>query len=269
MMIINLVLVFFLGASFASFLNVLAGGSGDIRKNLERKRSVCESCKEPLRWWELVPVLSWVALSGRCARCGGRIPVFHPLSEIVLGTMFVVTYSVILPGGVLPVAGALLFVIVLYFFGVYDLFHGTVRNKYLYPVLVLVFLGRVVLTFFHGDISALLSPIVGAMWFFLFFAVLNMLCRWGLFPGVSRGTQGFGWGDAKYGVFLGLVLGWPSSFAGLWSAIFLGGFFSIILLIFSKKKMEKIPFVPFLSVGAWVAMLWGNAIMELARNMIL
>jgi prepilin signal peptidase PulO-like enzyme (type II secretory pathway) len=191
------------------------------------------------------------------------------LSELLLGLVFAVTYWSILPDGTLAIVLALLFVILLYFFGVYDVFHKAVRNKYLFPVLVVVFLGEVLYSFVVMDVTPLLSSAGGILWYFLFFALINVLCERGIFPAVSKGKQGFGWGDAKFGILLGLVLGWPVSFVGLWASVFLGGFVSLLFLLRTNKKQETIPFVPFLSVGAWVALIWGNAIMELVRNMIL
>lgn len=269
MTIVTVVLLLILGCCFASFLNVLAGGSGDLWENLKRQRSVCDSCKNTLRWWELVPVFSWIALGGVCARCGARIPIFHMLSELLLGIVFALTYWFMMPYSTLEVALALLFVVSLYFFGVYDVFHRAVRNKYLFPVLIAVFLGKVFYSIVIADVTPLLSSAGGALWYFFFFALVNVLCERGLLSSVSKGKQGFGRGDVKYGVLLGLVLGWPVSFVGLWAGVFLGGFVSLVFLLCINEEHETIPFVPFLSIGAWVALLWGNAIMELARNMIL
>lgn len=264
-----LVILFFLGASFASFINVLAGGDGDLQKNLKRDRSICESCKKELRWWELIPVLSWFALGGKCARCSAKIPVFHTVSEIILGGAFVLSAMVFWPTSLVSLISALILTLILYFFSIYDLFHGKVRNAYLYPIIgVTVFL-RVVAFLFDPFVADAVEVLAGALWYFAFFAILNVLCVKGLFPGAKRGKKGFGWGDVKYGVFLGLVLGWPVSFIGLWLGIFLGGFVAILVLLLKKGKTKTLPFVPFMSAGAWVALLWGDVIMELVRNMIM
>lgn len=260
--------LFILGAAFASFLNVMAGGGGSLRENLKRDRSICESCREELRWWELIPVVSWIALRGRCDRCGARIPVVLFLSEVVLGSAFAVSYLGV-GQNISFLAALLLLIIVLYFFSVYDIFHGKVPNRYIYPTLAVMGLARIVMAVVGQNFAGLVEYAIGAASFFLFFAVMNFVTLRGLLPGVSKGKQGFGWGDAKYGAFLGLVLGWPLSFVGLWIGIFAGGVGAMVIVIISKGKTKSLPFIPFMSFGVWVALMWGDAIMELARSYLM
>lgn len=254
--------LFCTGLLLASFLNVLAGGGGDLRKNLRRSRSRCESCKKELRWWELIPVLSWILLLGKCDRCGRPIPLAHPLSELVLGIML--ACGVFLPRVTVMTLVEYVFVIlVFYFFAVYDINHRLVPNRYLYPIVIIVFLFRVIVSLTMFAFSALGNYIMGAAVGFMFFASVNVLSNKGLFPGVPSGKDGFGWGDAKFAVLLGLILGWPNIVVAIWTGIVAGALLGIFFIIRYRKKGMTLPFVPFLAFGSWVAMLWGHAIMDM------
>ncbi len=262
------ILVFFLGTSFASFVNVVAGGTGDIKKNLSRRHSTCESCKKTLRWWELIPVASWLFLKGQCNRCSSPIPLLHPLSGIALGLMFFVTTAIML-GDPLTIAVTLLVVFVMYFFSVYDVLHGIVPDRFVFPVILVVLGIRIVEAVIAVDYSPLLNYLATAAMYFLFFALINTISRLGLFPGVKKGKEGFGWGDAKYGLFLGLILGWPLGCIALWVAVFAGGFVGIIVLLIYRQRNATMAFIPFMSFGAWVALLWGADIMIMVRRFIM
>ena len=83
----NNILIFFSGAAVGSFLNVLASRYSEKTgfKKALRGRSHCNSCKRTLCWYELVPVLSFVFLRGKCNSCSKRIPVLYTLVEILAG----------------------------------------------------------------------------------------------------------------------------------------------------------------------------------------
>ncbi len=262
--------LFFLGACLASFLNVLTGRKGKIlKKNLLSDRSRCDTCKKVLRWWELIPILSWVALLGRCSRCGKPIPLYNPLSELLLGIAF--GYGTqFWEMRVEFLALYLLFVLALYVFSMYDVFFRLVPTR-LVLILLAVWVVLLSLPFasdFPGDVS-FVSRIIGVLSFAGIFVLINVLTMIGVFPGVSKGMQGFGWGDAKLAVFLGFVLGWPLVFVAFWAAVFTGAFMGIVVWIRVRKRHISLPFVPFLAIGSWVALLWGHGIMEWFTRMFL
>lgn len=253
------------GAFISSFLNVGIEERFLLKRWIFGGRSRCDSCHQTLRWWELVPVLSWLALGGRCARCGRRISVMHPLSELSLGIAFMV-------GGVYFGSDPALLVeylvvaIVLYIFAMYDLMHRIVPTRLV--VLGLVLFPLKLLLFPHvpalssAEEITLTSRILGLVTLSGVFALVNALTYFGLFPGVAKGKQGFGWGDVKLSLFLGLLIGWPLVNVAFWVAVFSGAIVGIIIYINVRKRYVKLPFVPFLVAGAWVAMLWGRVMMK-------
>ncbi|MEA3357065.1 MAG: prepilin peptidase, partial [Patescibacteria group bacterium] len=218
-------------------------------------------------------VLSWFLLRGKCSKCKKNISIFHPVSEIVLGSMFAVTFCHVYNNtgsNNWLFVGIGLAVIVLYFFSVMDIFHGIVPNKQVYPVIIVMMWVRVVLSVKSPTpLYELLNYALAAAVYFSFFGVINFLSTRGLMPGVSGKKQGFGWGDAKYALLLGLLLGVRSMFVAMWVSIFAGGFISVILFLRSRNRNMAIPYVPFMSIGAWIAMLWGSEIADTVLRLLL
>lgn len=258
-----------LGASAASFLNVAASGEKSLKQNVLRKKSVCESCGRPLVWWELLPVLGWLLIRGRCSRCKEKVTVFHPLSELLLFTVFSVSF-VSFWGSPLYLLGLYLIVCVMYFFSVFDIFTGIVPNKYIFPVVTLTLVGvSTCCLMSEAPLLCFIDHVSAGLLYFVFFVFVNFLSVAGLMPGAKKGQKGFGWGDAKYAIFVGLVLGVGRMFVALWIAVFAGALVGVILILSKKKRDLKIPYAPFMSIGAWVSLVWGYEIMEMARRFLL
>jgi prepilin signal peptidase PulO-like enzyme (type II secretory pathway) len=254
---VTIVFTFALGAVFASFFNVfievfLAGGSW-----LAKKRSTCEYCGKVLGWWELIPILGFVMLRGRCRKCRKSISMVHPLSELFLGGAFVLIF--LLSDNYWTVLFRIVVTLILYFFSVVDIKSRKVPNAVLYPILV----GAALISIFFSPASRFL----GALIYFSFIALVNLVTYLGVFPGIGKGKFGFGWGDAKFALFLGLCLGLPATIVSLIITIFAGGIFGAILIIASKIQRKsisgtKLPYVPLMALGTWVAMMWGVIIFD-------
>jgi prepilin signal peptidase PulO-like enzyme (type II secretory pathway) len=86
---------------------------------------------------------------------------------------------------------------------------------------------------------------------------------------VKKGKQGFGWGDAKFAFLIGLILGLPLTLVSLMTAVFAGAFLGGILLLLSKGRYRKMPFVPYMSFGCLVAGVCGDNIWQLVKNLVL
>lgn len=260
------VLVLVAGACLASFINVMVAGGGTIKENLARKRSHCDNCKKQLVWWELVPILSWIFLLGRCSKCKKKVSVFHPLSELFLGG-FLVLSLLQSEGNVALFAFYSLAILVLYVFAIFDIDKGIVPNELLLVLIPVGFVGVVgygiatqVTVEFYWD------RMLAAGGYFLFFALVNFLSRSGVMPGVKKGREGFGWGDAKLALLIGLLLGGQATLLSGWIAVFSGALVGVILLLRYRKSGMKMPFVPYMAVGAVVALLYSEQILLWVRN---
>jgi leader peptidase (prepilin peptidase)/N-methyltransferase len=238
-----------IGAIFGSFFNVVAYRLPR-RESLSRPRSRCPQCETPIKPYDNVPILSWLALRGRCRACKARISARYPLVE--LGTAVLCALVVLAKGldedALLGIAMVLLLVPV----ALIDLDTQIIPN-------VLMLIGAVaapaiVLLVSPDDIVEHLIAAVAGGGFFLL-AVLA-------YP------RGMGVGDVKLAGVLGLFLGravGPAIFLALVSGTLVGG------LIMARKgvaagRKTKVPFGPFLALGGVVALFAGDAMVDWYLN---
>ncbi|MBI4118792.1 MAG: prepilin peptidase [Parcubacteria group bacterium] len=246
----NSVLVFVLGLAGGSFINALEWRLYRGKKTVW-DRSQCIRCGHKLGVWDLIPVASFLALGGRCRYCRKKISWQYPAVELASGLGLYYLALNFPPDLFIWLAG--IFLITVFIF-VYDL-------KYLLIPHGAVFLGTVWalagLRYFDGDF---LTSVLSAALMFSFFFLPYYL---------SKGKW-MGGGDSKLGLFLGLWLGWPLVLEGLLMAYVLGTVIGLALIFFKRATLKsKMPFGPFLIIGAWVAYMWGETILVWYENILL
>jgi len=258
-----------IGLAFGSFVNALVwrlheqAGSARSNKNTElsilRGRSLCPSCKHRLAVLDLVPVLSWLGLRGRCRYCKKLISTQYPCVELLTAILFVVSYIFwpydlssnlsawllfvsFLPLTVLGVAMSL-----------YDLKWMILPNKLVYSFGLFAVIWWLLLAISQQSTSFLMSGIIGSFGFGGFFYVLYQI----------SGGKWIGGGDVRLGAMLGLILGWQRSIVALALAAYAATAVVFVLVLLRKyhKKMH-IPFGPFLLIATLVAVLWGQSVID-------
>jgi leader peptidase (prepilin peptidase)/N-methyltransferase len=234
-----------LGAIFGSFFNVVAYRLPR-GESLSRPRSRCPGCQAPIRPYDNVPVLSWLALRGRCRSCGMHISARYPLVEA--GTALLCAAVVIAKGADEDALLGLALVLLLVPIALIDLDHRIIPNK-------LVLIGAVVapaivLLVAPDDLVEHLLAAAAAGGFFLLAALA--------YP------RGMGMGDVKLAAVLGLFLGravGPAVFIALLSGTLVGA-----AVIARKGALEgrktAVPFGPFLALGAVCALFAGDALVN-------
>lgn len=279
-------MIFIFGLLFGSFLNVVifwlesnAGedegiklGANNFRKHLGG-RSFCPSCKHQLGFFDLVPLLSWIFLKARCRYCKKPISIQYPLVELGTAMLFTMTFyivqgPVLIEGNIQPFPishffnfSNLLFLIInclLLIVFVYDLKHKIIPDKIIYPAIVLA-LSYWLLAFganyLYGNISlaSSLYPLLSAFGvggFFYFLAA------------ISDGKW-MGGGDIKLVFLIGLLLGFPNILPAMFIGFITGAVVGVALIILGKKKLQsEVPFGPFLITGTWIALFWGDKVVE-------
>ncbi|MDB5266945.1 MAG: prepilin peptidase leader peptidase (prepilin peptidase) / N-methyltransferase [Parcubacteria group bacterium] len=245
--------LFVLGVLIGSFLNVL-GLRWNSGKGIEG-RSFCVVCKKDLPWWELVPVISFVGLGGKCSGCKSKISWQYPLVELWTGLIFLSLYSAFpfvfdLKGGFLYILAAAIFCIYVVL-TIYDVRHKILPDELVYAAIILGFASRLI----QG--GALLDYLVGPI-LFGFFGLIWLL---------SRG-RAMGFGDAKLALSLGLLLGAPAGFSALVLAFWIGSVITLTIMILGRLRFalfrsgkgltmkSEIPFAPFLILGAWISLIY-------------
>ncbi len=245
--------VFLLGIFIGSFLNCFI-----YRLSINKKpegRSYCPKCKHQLVSKDLVPVLSYVFLLGKCRYCEKKISSEYPLVELLTGVLFLLTFLFVGLSFELPYLLLVLFLLILIF--VYDLKHYIIPDFATFSLIFLSLAYLLSISFIEGDYNILLSGILSGAGVFLFFLAL-----WYFTKG-----KGMGFGDVKFVIFMGLFLGFPNIIPGLFISFLLGAIIGLILIAIKKKKIkQQIPFGPFLIIGTLTAYFYGAKIIEIYLN---
>jgi leader peptidase (prepilin peptidase) / N-methyltransferase len=241
-------LFFVLGLIFGSFLNVCIYRLPR-RESLNWPASHCTSCNRPLSWYENVPLVSWLALRGRCRTCRAAIGVVYPTVEMLTGAVFLAAYLLY---GLTPLfvvrVGFACAMIVLF---VIDLQHRILPNVITVPGIAIGFVASVFLP--PGWFSSLLGLLIGGG---VLFAIGEVYYR-------TRGVEGMGMGDVKMLAMIGAFLGWPLMLLTLIIASFAGAIFGGIMMASGRGGMQAaLPFGTFLAVGALVAAVTGEPIIS-------
>ncbi len=256
--------VFLIGTAIGSFLNVLIDRLPH-DESVIKGRSYCDSCKKQLAWYDLIPILSFVLLRGRCRYCHSPIGWYYPLVEFTTGLLFLFTFlhlpiqnfqfSIFSPRGE---AGNFQFIATLfyYFFIVSslivifftDIKYGIIPDKIVYPGIFLSLMYLILHT------SYFIPHVLSALGAFLLFFLLHA---------VTRG-RGMGFGDVKLAGFLGLFLGFPKVVVALYVAFLTGAVVALILVLLRKKKFKgsTVPFGPFLVIGTLISLFYGEMLMH-------
>lgn len=255
--------IFVLGLLFGSFLNVLISrfprGMGE--RAIQRGkfyyyggRSYCDHCEEILRWYELIPVVSFILLRGRCARCGKSIPAHYALVELLMGFSFALLgYGIFFTSGVggIPTAALspflfwlhafFLFAVVMallsifffdiHYFTIPDSFTAVIAGAGLFESFI-----RISVLYsetFYSIAAGMFS--IGAFFFALWF--------------FTKGN-GMGFGDVKLAAAVPLLIGSIASVAAIIASFWIGAAVSLILIGLGRKGMkDRVPFGPFLVLG--------------------
>lgn len=236
------------GLVVGSFLNVCI-------YRLPRRESVswpgshCTRCNRSLRWYENVPLASWIVLRGRCRTCREPISPMYPIVEAVTGAVFVAGYLIY--GWTPLLAARLLFACAMIVLFAIDLRHRILPNVITLPGIVVGFILSFVLP--PGWRESLIGLLAGGG---VLFAIAEAYYR-------LRGVEGLGMGDVKMLAMIGAFLGWKLMLLTLVLASFAGSFVGIGMMASGRGGMKAaLPFGTFLAVGALFAAVAGEPVLE-------
>lgn len=245
--------LFIFGLFIGSFLNVLIDRLPE-GKSWIKGRSRCDFCSQVLKWYDLIPLLSYLLLKGRCRYCRKKLSFQYPLLEIITGMSFVFTYLNSPPP--LFVKCYLLYVIsslIVIFFT--DLRKRIIPDQILFPLTLVTVLFKL----YEKNWDVFTNNIPAAFIVSGFFMCLVLITR----------GKGMGLGDVKYSYFMGLLSGFPQMVISFYTAFLTGAVFSLILVIRGKKTFKsKIPFGPFLVLATIVTMFWGEPLWGVFRRIV-
>ena len=245
-----LIFTFLFGVNFGSFLNVviyrLPPG-----KSLIKPPSSCPQCGARIRAYDNIPIVSYIVLRGRCRHCGLRIPLRYLAVELLAGVLsvFAIYHFGLNIRGFESAFLSLIFIAIFFI----DLDHTIIPDLFTLPGIVI----GLALSFIPGALvdwaQAFIGILVGGGAFFLVGKVGQFVFR----------KEALGLGDVKFAAMLGAFVGWQSLLLVLVLASFLGSVVGIALIYFSGKgRRSYIPFGPFLVVGAWITIYFGDSIIR-------
>ena len=251
--------VFILGLIIGSFLNCVIWRLYK-KESFLKGRSYCPECGHKLRWYDLVPVLSFVLLRGKCRYCKKPISWQYPLVEISTGLIFLFIFDLQSSTSNLQSLIKLSFLLIISCFFiiifVYDFRWYLIPDKVIYPAIVITFLYQLS----KGLGFWILKPVLSAILASAFFAIIVL---------VSRGKW-MGRGDIKLAFLMGLFLGFPNIVVALFLAFLIGAIIGTGLILLKKKGLKsEIPFGPFLATGTFIALFWGGSLVNWYLNFIL
>ncbi len=229
------------------------------KENIATGRSRCPNCGRQIRAIENVPVFSYLFLRGRCPGCNEKISLRYPLIELSTGALFALAAWKF--DRTVAAFAYMTFFWSLVVLTVIDLEHKLLLNRIIYPALAVGLVGLAADAvvedswepFKHGLIGA---AVLGGIFFAIF-----------MLAALRYGDKGFGFGDVRLSVLLGLFLGYAGGvdvvIVGAFLSFLVGGVISVALLSRGKaKKGTSIPFGPSMAMGAVLAIMFGEAIAD-------
>jgi len=240
-MVLSSILVGIIGLFIGSFLNVVNLRFGKW-KSIALSRSECPHCKHRLNWFDLIPLLSYLWIKGKCRYCHKKILWQYPVVELASGIIFGLTWWA---SGGLSWAWAflVLFALILLLMSIEDFKKMTVPNS--------LFWAAAIVAIIHSAIihQSLTTAIYGAIVCVAIFFVLSLI----------SGEKWMGWGDSLAAVPVGLLLGWRLGLVWLYSTFFVGAVIGIILLANGQRgRKDPIPLIPIMLIALLIAIVWGD-----------
>lgn len=265
------IVAFFFGVIIGSFLNVYIYRF-HTGKSLAG-HSHCLSCRTPLRFYELFPLLSYLGLRGKCRTCGARIPSRYFWVELVTGVLFSTVVLFITNFYFWPLSFVLVAVLVVV--SVYDLYHFVIPDEFVYILSVIALVRVAMQLYFTYRITMMFD------WQLLAWSSLSGLLAFLFFWGLWAYSKGhwIGFGDAKLAVPLAFMIGISGVFSMLTLSFWIGTIISLVLISVQKVTTSgqlrlhfspsaltiksEVPFAPFMILGFLAVYLWQIDVLQL------
>ncbi|MCR4275417.1 MAG: prepilin peptidase [Candidatus Wolfebacteria bacterium] len=285
-------ILFLAGISVGSFINVISLRYNPEEKILSKRtiggRSRCPYCHKELRWFELIPLLSFLWQKGKCRGCGRFLFWQYPVVEILSGLIFllvplkifnfkfsILNFQTILNYQLLITVIWVLIFLIFLLISIIDFRHYIIPDQLNLSLAFIGFFFLILNQFTNLPISQLTNPVsflgyYGALinpfsniWVNHFFAAFIAMFFFGAIILLTRG-KGMGWGDFKLAGALGLIFGWPDILIAVMLSFVIGSIISIVLMLKRKKTMkDAVPFGPFLVIGATTVFFFGYQLVNL------
>lgn len=242
-----LIVFFILGAIFGSFGNVVIYRLPK-EESVVKPRSYCYNCKKTIKWYDNIPILSWFILHGRCRNCGAKFSFRYPLVEIIMASLFALSYHYV--GFSWSLLEYLIFIFGLVVCTFIDFDHMILPDEFTLSGIVIGLIGAA-LNPHREFMDAFLGVLMGGGFLWGMAYVYYLLTK----------NEGMGGGDIKLLAWIGALLGWKAIPFVIMSSAIVG---SVVGIVMSRKQKAGlktvIPFGPYLALGAIFYLFGGETI---------
>lgn len=240
------IMVFIVGMIFGSFYNVV-GYRLPNEMSIAFPSSHCPNCNHKLKFYELIPVFSYVFLLGKCKSCKKRISFLYPFFEIITGLLFLLSYIVF--GINIKFFISITFISILIIISISDIRYYIIPDEVLIVGSLLIIIELIINSLISDInlISGVLIPILNGL------GAFAILYLFKVFGDVVFQKESLGGGDIKLMFLIGLVLGFDMSIVTIFIASFIALPLSFISLV--KNDNNVLPFGPYLSIAATIILL--------------
>lgn len=245
---------FIIGICLGSFYNVL-GMRIPLKQSIIKPKSHCENCKHELKWYELIPILSFFIQKGKCRVCKTKLSLFYPIIELSTGILFLVSFYSF--GFSLDLIIALLLVSLFMVVIVSDISYLIIPDSFILIPSIIIFIIKIIQGGLISGIIQLLSGIVCFIFMYLIMLLGNKLFK----------KESLGGADIKLMFLIGLTLDPMLAIIVIFLASIIALPISLLLLI--KNKEHVIPFGPFLVLALLIVYFTKTNIKEIFENILL
>lgn len=228
--------------------NITTNDNNDELITLSKPSSTCPSCQHKIRFYENIPVISWLLLRGKCSQCHNKISLRYPLVELTTAILSVVIAAHF--GVSMTTLWLLILTWGLVCLTLIDLDHMLLPDQITLPLLWLGLLVNI-----NGAIVPLSDAVIGAT-----VGYMSLFSIFWLFK-LLTGKEGMGYGDFKLFAVFGAWIGWQLLPILILMASLVGAIIGLSMMVFKNHQREMaIPFGPYLAIAGWVTLLWGSDI---------
>lgn len=243
------VLIFMVGLLLGSFFNVCI-------YRIPREESIvfpashCTSCGTQLKWKDLIPVFSFILLGGRCRYCGEKISIKYPLVELFVALMYLILALIFGMSSSFFVYAFLSSLLIIA--SIIDLEFQIIPNGLVIIGIIVGLVFSLIGLSVHIE-DALIGMLVGGGTFLLVALLAQLILK----------KEGMGGGDIKLMAMIGLFIGWRLTILSILLSIYSGGLIGgLLLLLRIKKRSDAIPYGPFIALGTFLSILYGNQLIN-------
>jgi len=267
MTIIIDLMIFIIGASIGSFLNVLIDRLP--QEESINGRSHCDYCGKKIKWFDLTPIFSYFFLGGKTRCCHKKLSFQYPMIEMITGIAFLLIFifhfsffnefSTINFSNLIIYFGIISCLIVIF---ISDLKYHLISDYILLALFIFSLMLKIVIPAQAGIHVLWIPDQVGDD---ILSSLIVAFPIW-LIYFISK-ERAMGLGDVYLSAVMGFLLGWKAGFLALYIAFITGAIFGLTLILIKNKKLKsKVAFGPFLVIGTVIMLMWGDKILEVVKK---